>query len=86
MSIATALVVFTIVWWVAFFAALPFGITARHEDEQVDPVQGAEPGAPVRPRLIPKAIIATIVAAILTTLYVLGISLGWFSLRGVFAG
>ncbi|MBK5911672.1 hypothetical protein CCR85_09255 [Rhodothalassium salexigens] len=83
--IASGIVVFTVVWWVAFFAALPFGVTARHEDDSVTPVEGAEPAAPVRPHLLPKALVATAVAAVLTALYLTGLALGWFSLRGVFA-
>ncbi|MBB4210187.1 putative secreted protein [Rhodothalassium salexigens DSM 2132] len=83
--IASGIVVFTVVWWVAFFAALPFGVTARHEDDNVTPVAGAEPGAPVRPHLLPKALVATLVAAVVTALYLTGLAQGWFSLRGVFA-
>jgi len=55
-------VVFTMAWWVLFFMALPFG--AR---PPADPGRGHAASAPERPRLLLKALIATVLAGALTT-------------------
>lgn len=45
-----ALIIYILIWWVTFFAVLPWGIRGRWEAED-DGVQGAEPGAPSAPEL-----------------------------------
>lgn len=60
MGIAGSLMVFAIVWMLAFQALLPFGVRSHLEDNSVVP--GTEPGAPTVPRLRRKAIYATIIA------------------------
>jgi len=59
--LATA--VFFTTWWIALFAVLP--LTRRREDEErpEDWPQGADPGAPSRPRLMLAAIWTTVIAA-----------------------
>lgn len=61
MSIAGAIVVFVLCWWFCFFLALPFGV---HRQEQ--PEVGHDAGAPKRPRLGLKALIATVGATVMT--------------------
>ena len=60
MSWATGLMVYLVIWWTVLFAVLPLGVK-RVEN----PGRGQEPGAPERPQLLRKAIITTIVAAVL---------------------
>lgn len=55
--------VFVIIWWVLFFAILPFGVKSQHEAESM--VEGTDPGAPVHPRLGIKLIVNTVLAVIL---------------------
>lgn len=59
----SGIVVYVILWWLAFFTTLPFGVRPPHEVGEV-----AEPGhvasAPVKPRLWLKAGIASAVAAV----------------------
>jgi predicted secreted protein len=60
----TGFVVYTILWWVLFFMALPWGNrTAAEVGEEVVP--GHATSAPVKPRLWLKVAIVTIVAAVL---------------------
>ena len=59
MTIASAIVVFVIVWWLVLFIVLPWGIR-RVEN----PEAGHEPGAPVNPRLWLKAGITTAIALV----------------------
>jgi predicted secreted protein len=49
-----------VIWWIALFMVLPLGVK-RVEN----PGRGQETGAPERPELLRKAIITTIVAAVL---------------------
>ena len=61
MSLFGAIVVFVIAWWLIFFMALPFG--ARPPDE---PGEGHAASAPERPRLLLKAAVTTVLAALVT--------------------
>lgn len=61
MNIVGAIVIYIIVWWVVFFAVLPWGVRGRWESED-DGVKGAEPGAPVSPDLKRKALITSAIA------------------------
>jgi len=60
MSWATGLMVYLVIWWTVLFAVLPLGVK-RVEN----PGRGQEHGSPERPQLVRKAIITTIVAAVL---------------------
>jgi len=60
MSWATGLMVYLVIWWTILFAVLPLGVK-RVEN----PGRGQDPGAPQKPQLLRKAIITSLVAAIL---------------------
>lgn len=60
MSWATGVMVYVVIWWIALFTVLPIGVK-RVED----PGRGQDHGAPERPQLLKKAIITTLVAAVL---------------------
>jgi predicted secreted protein len=60
MSWATGLMVYLVIWWTVLFGVLPLGVK-RVEN----PGRGQEVGAPEKPQLVRKAIITTIVAAVL---------------------
>jgi Predicted secreted protein len=60
MGWATGIMVYLVIWWIALFMVLPLGVR-RVEN----PGRGEERGAPERPDLVRKAIITTIVAAVL---------------------
>jgi len=62
MGIAEAIVVFAILWWLVFFAVLPWGIRSQVEAEEewdVVPPPGTEKGAPLSHMLGYKALITT---------------------------
>jgi predicted secreted protein len=61
-GIAGGLAFYFVVWWVMLFAVLPFGVRSQHESDEMAP--GTEPGAPVAPGLLEKAIWTTVVAGI----------------------
>ena len=67
MSLTTYVAIYFIVWWTVIFAVLPFGVRSQHEDGAVE--DGTEPGAPQRPLLVRKAIITSILAAVIVGLF-----------------
>jgi predicted secreted protein len=60
---ALGIAVFVIIWWVLFFAILPFGVKSQHEAESM--VEGTDPGAPIQPHLGLKLLVNTVLAALL---------------------
>ena len=52
-----AIAVFVTIWWILLFAVLPFGVQSQHETTEIVP--GSDPGAPVAPRLLVKALWTT---------------------------
>lgn len=75
------LVAFILVWWVAFFAVLPFGVRRR---ERVVP--GQDPGAPAEAMLWRKAAVATAVAVAATSGGFLADRAGLVDIRAVVSG
>ena len=63
MSIASAIAIYFIIWWLVLFLTLPFGVRNSHESgTQVE--EGHEPGAPVNPKLWRKAFVTTVLATL----------------------
>lgn len=60
MTIASAIVIYVLIWWVTLFAVLPWGVRGQAEENDVIP--GSEPGAPISTKLGRKALQTTIVA------------------------
>ncbi|MGE3244979.1 MAG: DUF1467 family protein [Beijerinckiaceae bacterium] len=54
---------FMTIWWMVLFAVLPFGVRSQHEEGDYAP--GTDPGAPVKPNLVWKAIWTTIISAVI---------------------
>ncbi|MCA0417980.1 DUF1467 family protein [Bosea beijingensis] len=63
MNIVGGLALYFVIWWITLFAVLPFGIRSQHEAGDV--VAGTEPGAPVLPGLLRKAVITSLIAAVI---------------------
>ena len=82
MSIAGGVVIFTVIWWIVFFMALPFGVRNPAETGS-ELVPGQEHGAPVRPMLWRKAAITTVIAVIATVLLWASGEYGWVDWRGL---
>jgi len=55
-----AIGVFFVVWWVIWFAVLPWGVKGQHEGGMVEP--GTDPGAPQRPYLVLKILATTAIS------------------------
>ncbi|PTM43226.1 DUF1467 family protein [Bosea sp. 124] len=62
MTVASALAVYFVIWWTVLFAVLPFGVRSQSETGEI--TQGTEPGAPALPGLLRKALITSVIAAV----------------------
>jgi len=60
-STPIAIAIFITIWFTVLFAVLPFGIRSQHEAGDIVP--GTDPGAPVAPRLLAKALWTTLISA-----------------------
>ena len=78
MGIGTYIAIYFIVWWTVIFAVLPFGVRSQHEDGAIE--DGTEPGAPLRPLLLRKAIITTVIAAVIVGLFAWSLETGRLTL------
>ena len=72
MSPVAITLTFSMLWWMIFLMALPFGVQ-RVETPQA----GKAIGAPKNPGIIKKAVITTIITAILTFIFFIIMSNGW---------
>lgn len=63
MTTTAGIAIYLIVWWLVFFAVLPFGVRSQHEEGGTEG-EGRDPGAPVRPLLLRKVLATTLIAAI----------------------
>ncbi len=61
-TIVGMLALYFIIWWITLFAVLPLGVRGQWE---ADVTPGTEPGAPQTPALWRKALITTIVSAVI---------------------
>lgn len=51
--------IYLLIWWTMLFAVLPLGVR-----RQENPEPGHDPGAPQKPMLVKKAIITSLVSAV----------------------
>jgi predicted secreted protein len=63
MSLSLGIAIYLTIWWVVLFAVLPIGVRSQHEEKEY--LLGTDPGAPVAPKLLMKAIITTVVTSVL---------------------
>ena len=62
-TISTAFAIYFVIWWIALFLTLPFGVRSLHEDGGGAP--GTDPGAPVASRMGRKLIWTTVISAVI---------------------
>lgn len=60
MNVASAIVVFIVIWWLVMFMVLPFGVRRTE-----NPEAGHDPGAPVHPMLWRKVAVTTAITLVL---------------------
>lgn len=76
MSLSLGIAVYFVIWWVALFAVLPFGVHSQLELGDIVP--GTEPGAPARPRILLRVAANTVfsglIFAVVDILYIVYIT------------
>ena len=61
MSVATAIAIYFLIWWITLFAVLPWGVQAQGEAG----APGTDPGAPRIARLWLKLLWTTVIATVI---------------------
>ena len=67
--VSLAAAVFLTIWFTTLFAILPIGIRSQAESGSV--AHGTDPGAPVAPKLLMKALLTTLVSIVVFVLLVM---------------
>ena len=78
-QISTAIAIYFVIWWVALFLTLPFGVRSQHEDGEGAP--GTDPGAPVLARMGRKLLWTTIISAIIYGIAIAAYHAGYLSIE-----
>jgi len=78
-QISTAIAIYFVIWWVALFVTLPFGVRSQHEDNVGAP--GTDPGAPILTRMRSKLIWTTVISAIIYSLAMVAFHAGYLSIE-----
>jgi len=73
MQIGSIIAIYFVIWWLSFVAVLPIGSRSHHE-AGTEVVAGTDPGAPIKPHLLAKALLATGLSAVFTVLLLWGLS------------
>ena len=81
MSIASAVVLFCVIWALVFYMINPLWQTSQSEDGEVVP--GTPASAPVDPMIRKKAILTTVIATVLFVLAYSTIEFGWLTLDDI---
>ena len=82
MQITSILAIYFLFWVFSAFVMLPFGVkTAEEAGEPLVPGQAESAPANFNPRKL--AARATVVAAVLTTLYVVNYEMGWVTMADI---
>lgn len=63
MAFVTVFAFYFILWWLTFFAILPFGVKTQGEDDDV--TLGTVSSAPIKPMIFKKMLWTTLVSAII---------------------
>jgi predicted secreted protein len=76
MKIGTAIAIYFVVWWIVLFAILPLGVRNAHEAGETI-LEGNEPGAPVEHQMGRKALITTMVSAVVFAMIYFALQYAW---------
>ena len=76
-TISTGFAIYFVIWWIALFLTLPFGVRSQHEDGEG--TDGTDPGAPVITRMGAKLIWTTVISAVVYGVSVLAYNAGYLN-------
>jgi predicted secreted protein len=78
-SFGSFVAIYFVIWWIALFAVLPWGIRSQAEEGEVVP--GTDPGAPRRPRFLFVILVTTALSAVVFAIFYGIISQDFISLE-----
>ena len=78
-QISTGLAIYFVIWWIALFLTLPFGVRSQHEDGGGPP--GTDPGAPILTGMRGKLIWTTLISAVIFGLGMAAYQAGYLSVE-----
>ncbi len=82
MTLISGLAIYFIIWWLTLFTVLPWKVESAFEsDDAVE--QGHAPSAPVKPLLVQKFLITTVISAVIFAVGYWLFSSGLVSLDGI---
>lgn len=79
MTFGSFVAIYFVIWWIALFAVLPWGIRSQVEEGEVVP--GTDPGAPKRPRFLFVVLVTTALSAVVFAIFYGIISQEWIGLE-----
>jgi len=78
-TISTGFAIYFVIWWIALFLTLPFGVRSQHEDGEGVP--GTDPGAPVTTGMGRKLIWTTIISAVIFAVAMIAYNTGYLNVE-----
>ena len=78
-QISTAIAIYFVIWWVALFVTLPFGVRSQHEDGEGAP--GTDPGAPILARMGRKLLWTTLISGVIFAIAMWAYHQGYFNIE-----
>ena len=78
-SISTGFAIYFVIWWIALFLTLPFGVRSQHEDGEGSP--GSDPGAPITTHMGVKLIWTTVISAVIFAMALFAYNAGYLSVE-----
>jgi predicted secreted protein len=78
-TISTGFAIYFVIWWLALFLTLPFGVRTQHDAGESIP--GTEPGAPIATRMGVKLIWTTVISAIIFAAGLLAYNAGYLNVE-----
>jgi predicted secreted protein len=76
-TISTAFAIYFVIWWIALFLTLPFGVRSQHEDGEGP--AGTDPGAPIASQMGKKLIWTTVLSAVIFAVLWLAYDAGYLN-------
>ncbi len=84
MNLVSGLMIYAILWWMVLFMVLPFGVrTVREDGGEV--VDGQAVSAPVKPRIVTKMLVTTLISAVIMATVVTVVEADLIDFRGYFS-
>ena len=79
-TITGLLAIYFVLWWIVLFVTLPFGVRSHAESGGEGTTPGTDPGAPVATLLARKALLTTVISAVIFAVALYAYHAGWLGI------